>query len=153
SGACLCEDPKASKNSILKLAAWVIGVAAVVGGVISTVFQLTAKRAAKLKKAQIERAKNLPTDEKPAEIDYTVIDFFVELVQDRDWILVLLTFFLTFFWNSMLGVAAASMTSLFLKIVSSDLLKQANEGDNVQLLVFFGFCLVASLSAQRFIAL
>src|SRR5215471_12339877 len=60
-------------------------------------------------------------------------------------------------WKSAtLGIGAASLVPLFLNTISSNLVQQIQKPDDpskiVQsFLVFFGFCLVASISSKAFI--
>ena len=52
--------------------------------------------------------------------------------------------------NMSMGVAASLLTPLFLHTISSGLLEESAT-NNIKRLVFFGFCLVASLSSKAFI--
>lgn len=52
--------------------------------------------------------------------------------------------------SMLVGIAAACLVPLFFHIISSQLLKQAKD-DYILLLVYGGFCLVAAISAKRFI--
>ncbi|MDQ6423619.1 hypothetical protein RB620_29850 [Paenibacillus sp. LHD-117] len=49
-----------------------------------------------------------------------------------------------------IGISASMLVPLFLNTISSSLLKES-ETDNNKLLVFIGFCLIASISSKRFI--
>lgn len=58
--------------------------------------------------------------------------------------------------NIVLGVCAAFMVPLFLNTISSSLVREVIDGAgvvSVEYLVLVGFCLVASISAQKFIRL
>lgn len=52
--------------------------------------------------------------------------------------------------SALLGIVAAAVVPLFLKIVSSSLMKDA-EADPLQYFVFCGFCLVAAAFSTRFL--
>ncbi len=50
-----------------------------------------------------------------------------------------------------LGICAAFIVPLFLKMIASDLIKKTDNYDNICYLVFGGFCLIASIFSRRFI--
>jgi hypothetical protein len=56
----------------------------------------------------------------------------------------------TFLGNILMGISAALLIPLFLNMISSNLIKES-AGDNSKLFIFFGFCLIASLSSKAFI--
>ncbi|MNJ54966.1 hypothetical protein D3C77_504340 [compost metagenome] len=58
--------------------------------------------------------------------------------------------------NALLGICAALMVPLFLNTISSTLLQEILSGtelDSIKYLILIGFCLIASISAQKFIRL
>ncbi|MDH4220991.1 MAG: hypothetical protein OEW23_19720 [Candidatus Aminicenantes bacterium] len=55
-----------------------------------------------------------------------------------------------FLKNILMGISAALLIPLFLNMISSNLLKESSE-DSLKLFIFFGFCLIASLSSKAFI--
>ena len=58
--------------------------------------------------------------------------------------------FSMFLKNVLMGISASILIPLFLNMISSNLLKET-ASDNLKLFVFFGFCLIASLSSKAFI--
>ena len=55
------------------------------------------------------------------------------------------------FWrNVLMGVSASTLVPLFLTMISSNLLKES-ASDSSRFFMFFGFCLIASLSSKAFI--
>ena len=50
-----------------------------------------------------------------------------------------------------IGLAASALVPLFLNMISSNLIDLIKSGDNMKLLVMFGFCLVAAISSTAFI--
>lgn len=56
-------------------------------------------------------------------------------------------------WNAIAGIGAALLVPLFLRTVSSELLSQvlAPDAKGENLIVFGGFCLLASISSRKFI--
>jgi DNA-binding MarR family transcriptional regulator len=50
-----------------------------------------------------------------------------------------------------IGLAASALVPLFLNMISSNLVDLIKGGDNMKLLVMFGFCLVAAISSTAFI--
>ena len=50
-----------------------------------------------------------------------------------------------------IGFAASALVPLFLNMISSNLIDLIKDGDNMKLLVLFGFCLVAAISSTAFI--
>ncbi len=51
----------------------------------------------------------------------------------------------------LLGLTAAATVPLFLKTVSSELLKECLEGNAVSYFVFFGFCTIAAIFSSKFL--
>lgn len=64
---------------------------------------------------------------------------------DRDWLRY------DFVKSSLLGLTAAATVPLFLKTVSSNLMKDCLEGDVISYFVFFGFCTVAAIFSSKFL--
>jgi hypothetical protein len=58
--------------------------------------------------------------------------------------------FSMFLKNVLMGISASILIPFFLNMISSSLLKETTS-DNSKLFVFFGFCLIASLSSKAFI--
>jgi hypothetical protein len=55
------------------------------------------------------------------------------------------------FWrNVLMGISASTLVPLFLTMISSNLLKES-ASDSSRFFIFFGFCLIASLSSKAFI--
>ena len=52
--------------------------------------------------------------------------------------------------NVLMGVSASLLIPLFLNMISSNLLTES-ASDSLKLFIFFGFCLIASLSSKAFI--
>ena len=50
-----------------------------------------------------------------------------------------------------LGIGSAILVPAFLKMIASDLIKPTEQYDNVNYLIFSGFCLVAAIFSRRFI--
>lgn len=50
-----------------------------------------------------------------------------------------------------LGIGAAALVPAFLKMISSDLIKNTKDFDNNSFLIFGGFCLIAAVFSRRFI--
>lgn len=50
-----------------------------------------------------------------------------------------------------LGIGASILVPAFLKMIASDLIKETKPFDNINYLIFGGFCLVASIFSRRFI--
>lgn len=50
-----------------------------------------------------------------------------------------------------IGLGASYLVPLFLKMISSDLLNSANPEHHLNLLIFFGICLVSAIFSRRFI--
>jgi hypothetical protein len=62
--------------------------------------------------------------------------------EKKDW---------AFFWrNVLMGISASALVPLFLTMISSNLLKES-ASDSSRFFIFFGFCLIASLSSKAFI--
>jgi len=51
----------------------------------------------------------------------------------------------------LLGLTAAATVPLFLKTVSSELMKECLEGNAVSYFVFFGFCTIAAIFSSKFL--
>lgn len=62
--------------------------------------------------------------------------------ENKDWFL--------FLKNVLMGASASLLIPLFLNMISSNLLKES-ESDSSKYFIFFGFCLIASLSSKAFI--
>lgn len=67
---------------------------------------------------------------------------FFRLQEEKNWT--------AFFKNILMGTSASFLIPLFLNMISSNLLKESST-DNIKVFVFFGFCLIASLSSKAFI--
>jgi len=52
----------------------------------------------------------------------------------------------------LLGVGAAILVPVFLKMIASDLINRSNSYDNINYLIFAGFCLVAAIFSKQFIS-
>ena len=50
-----------------------------------------------------------------------------------------------------LGIGSAILVPAFLKMIASDLIKKSDQYDNINYLIFAGFCLVAAIFSKRFI--
>lgn len=51
----------------------------------------------------------------------------------------------------LLGIGSAILVPAFLKMIASDLIKESSPYDNINYLIFSGFCLVAAIFSKRFI--
>lgn len=51
-----------------------------------------------------------------------------------------------------LGIGSAILVPAFLKMIASDLIKDSKPYDNINYLIFAGFCLVAAIFSKRFIS-
>lgn len=51
-----------------------------------------------------------------------------------------------------LGIGSAILVPAFLKMIASDLIKNSTPYDNINYLIFAGFCLVAAIFSRRFIS-
>lgn len=51
----------------------------------------------------------------------------------------------------LLGIGSAVLVPAFLKMIASDLIKETTPYDNINYLIFSGFCLVAAIFSKRFI--
>ncbi len=56
----------------------------------------------------------------------------------------------SFLKNISMGISASLLIPLFLNMISSNLLKESSS-DSSKIFIFFGFCLIASLSSKAFI--
>ncbi len=52
----------------------------------------------------------------------------------------------------LLGIGSAFLVPAFLKMIASDLIKNSEQYDNINYLIFAGFCLIAAIFSRRFIS-